>query len=160
VELAPLNNPNQIAERVATVLNVPEQPGREILDQLVEFLRRKELLLLLDNVEHLIRESAEFVEHLLEFCSKLTILVTGREPLFIDGEMTIQIPSLSLPQANQTLKQIAQSEGVQLFLERAHRVSTDFELDEQNAVTVAEIVRRLDGIPLANDVCGANCRSA
>ena len=83
VELAALTDPSLIAERVASALNVQEQPGRTIRATLVDYLRRKELLLLLDNVEHVVRESAAFVEHMLEHCPKLKILVTGREALFI-----------------------------------------------------------------------------
>ena len=89
VELAPLTDPELIPERVAAALTVQQQPGRELFATLADYLRRKELLLLLDNVEHIVRECAAFTEHLLEHCPKLTILVTGREALFIDGETTI-----------------------------------------------------------------------
>jgi predicted ATPase/class 3 adenylate cyclase len=158
VELAPLTDPNLIPERVASTLNIQEQSGRPILDTLTDYLRRKELLLLLDNVEHLVRASAEFAEHLLAQCPKLTILVTGREALFIDGETTIQIPSLSIPKEIQTLDEITTSEGVQLFIERARAVRPDFVINEKNAATVAEIVRRLDGIPLALELAAARLR--
>jgi predicted ATPase len=158
VELAPLTNPDLIPDRVAAALNVQEQPGRDIFETLVEYLRRKELLLLLDNVEHIVQESAEFTEHLLEHCPKLTMLVTGREALFIAGETTIQIPPLGLPKEKQTLKEIASSEGVQLFLERARAVRPDFTITAQNAATIAEVVRRLDGIPLALELAAARLR--
>jgi predicted ATPase/class 3 adenylate cyclase len=158
VELAPLTDPNLIPERAAAALNVQEQPGRKIFDTLADYLRRKELLLLLDNVEHIVQESAEFTEQLLEHCPGLTILVTGREALFIDGETTIQIPPLSLPKEEQTLEEIASSEGVQLFLERARTVRPDFALSEGNGATIAEVVRRLDGIPLALELAAARLR--
>jgi len=158
VELAPLTDPNLIPERVAAALNVQEQPGRKIVDTLTEYLRRKELLLLLDNVEHIVQASAEITEHLLQHCPKLKILVTGREALFIEGETTIQIPPLSLPKEKQTLEEIAASEGVQLFLERARAVRPDFALMDQNGVTIAEVVRRLDGIPLALELAAARLR--
>lgn len=158
VELAPLTDPQLIPERVAAALTVQQQPGRELFDTLADFLRRKELLLLLDNVEHLVRESAMFAERLLEQCPKLKILVTGREALFIDGETTLQIPSLSLPRETQTREEIAKSEGVQLFLERARGIRPDFVLTEQNAAPIAEIVRRLDGIPLALELAAARLR--
>lgn len=160
VELAPLTDPELIPERVAAALNVREQPGRGILETLVEFLRRKELLLLLDNVEHLIHESAGFSEHLLQYCPKVKILVTGREALFIAGETTLQIPSLSLPgtKGEQTLEKVSKSEGVQLFLERAQAVRPDFNLDTRNAASIAEIVLRLDGIPLALELAAARLR--
>ena len=161
VELAPLTDPDLIAERIATALGIQEQPGRPMLDTLVEYLRRKELLLLLDNVEHLVRESAEITEHLLEQCPKLKILVTGREALFIGGETTLQIPSLSLPESQQNLqdyKSLEQFESVQLFLERARAVRPEFALTPQNAISIAEIVRRLDGIPLALELAAARLR--
>ena len=158
VELAPLTDPNLIPERVAAALNVQEQPGRKIFDTLVEYLRRKDLLLLLDNVEHIVQDSAEFTEHLLEHCPKLKILVTGREALFIAGERTLQVPPLSLPKEKQTLEEIAGSEGVQLFIERARAVRPDFALTERNGATVAEVVRRLDGIPLALELAAARLR--
>ena len=160
VELAPLTDPNLIPGRVASALNVREQPGRPMLDTLVEYLRRKELLLLLDNVEHLVRESAGFTDHLLKNCPKLKIIVTGREALFIGGETTLQIPSLSLPgtDGEVTPEKIHTSEGVQLFLERAHAVRPEFTLNSNNAVPVAEIVLRLDGIPLALELAAARLR--
>ncbi len=160
VELAPLTDPGLITERVAAALNVQEQPGRPMLDTLVEFLRRKDLLLLLDNVEHLVRESAELAEQLLRSCPKIKILVTGREALLIAGETTLQIPSLSLPDAKgqATLETVRASEGVQLFLERARAVRPDFTLNQQNAAAIAEIVVRLDGIPLALELAAARLR--
>jgi len=158
VELAPLTDANLIPERVASTLNVQEQPGRPILDTLTDFLRYKELLLLLDNVEHLVRTSAEFAQHLLEQCPKIKILVTGREALFIGGEITIQIPSLSIPEKIQTFDAIANSEGVQLFLDRARAVQPDFAITEKNSAKIAEIVRRLDGIPLALELAAARLR--
>lgn len=158
VELAPLTDPDLIPERVAAALNIQEQPGRPIIDTVTDYLLRKELLLLLDNVEHLVRESAAITEYLLEKCPKLKILVTGREALFINGETTIQVPSLSMPEEGQFTEKIAKSEGVQLFLERARSVRPDFKINEQNAVTIAEIVRRLDGIPLALELAATRLR--
>ncbi|MFN2224303.1 MAG: ATP-binding protein, partial [Candidatus Promineifilaceae bacterium] len=160
VELATLNDPDLIDERLATTLNVPEQPGRAIRDALVDYLRRKDLLLLLDNVEHLVQGSAELVQHLLARCPQLKIVVTGREALLIPGEVTLQIPSLSLPTSNSQadLEAIAASESVQLFLARAQEVRPDFELRAENAAAVADIVRRLDGIPLALELATARLR--
>ncbi len=160
VELAPLTDPELIVERVASVLAVQEQPGRAMIETLVDFLRRKELLLLLDNVEHLVRESAEFAENLLTQCPNLEILVTGREGLFIDGEVTLQVPSLSLPpgDAAAAFEAIRASEGVQLFLARAQEIRPEFELSTANADAIAEIVRRLDGIPLALELATARLR--
>ena len=158
VELAPLTDADLIPERVAAALNVQQQPGRGLMDTLTDYLRRKELLLLLDNVEHLVQAAAAFTESLLEHCARLTVLVTGREALFIAGETTIQIPSLSLPGERQSLAAVAESEGVQLFLERARAVRADFALTEHNGPIIAEVVRRLDGIPLALELAAARLR--
>lgn len=160
VELAPLTDPERIAARIAASLNVQEQPGREVLETLAAYLRRKELLLLLDNVEHVVRESAVIVEQLLERCRDLSILVTGREALFIGGETTLQIPSLSLPGRNgaRSPEEVRGSEAVQLFLERARAVRPAFEVTAQNADAVVEVVQRLDGIPLALELAAARLR--
>ncbi|MEJ2600960.1 MAG: adenylate/guanylate cyclase domain-containing protein [Anaerolineales bacterium] len=159
VELAPLTDADRIAERIAAVLNIEEQSGRPLLDTLSNHLRHKELLLLLDNVEHLVRESAKLAEHLLMNCPSIKILVTGREALFIGGETTLQIPSLSLPGKDEaTLEAVANSEAAQLFLARAQAVRPDFALSADNAAALAELVRRLDGIPLALELAAARLR--
>ena len=161
VELAPLTDPDLIPERVAAALKIQEQPGREIRESIIDFLRRKQVLLLLDNVEHVVRESAVFAEYVLRHCPILRVLVTGREALFIGGEITLQIPSLSLPetaQGNDLLAQMALCESVQLFVERARAVRPDFKLDESNAPALADLVRRLDGIPLALELAAARLR--
>jgi predicted ATPase len=159
IELAPLTDPDLIPDRVAATLTIQEQRGRPILETLTNYLRRKELLLLLDNVEHLVRESAEFAEHLLMNCPSIKILVTGREALFISGETALQIPSLSLPRKeSRTPEMIGNSEAVQLFLARAQAVRPDFVLTPDNALALAEVVRRLDGIPLALELAAARLR--
>jgi predicted ATPase/class 3 adenylate cyclase len=165
VELAPLTDPNLIAERVAATLDVQEQPGRALLDALVDYLRPKELLLLLDNVEHVVKECAVFTEQLLARCPRLKVLVTGREGLFIEGETTLQVPSLSLPGARGepdpkqlTPDTIRASEAVHLFLIRARAVQPDFDVTPENVTAVADIVRRLDGIPLALELAAARLR--
>jgi predicted ATPase len=160
VELAPLADPELVPERVVGALKVQEQPGSSPLENLTEYLRRKELLLLLDNVEHLVQESAVLAEHLLNHCPRLKILVTGREALFIGGETTLQVPSLSLPgrEESPSIESLRASEGVQLFISRGRAVRPDFELTEENAPAIAEIVRRLDGIPLALELAAARLR--
>ncbi|MEZ4771040.1 MAG: adenylate/guanylate cyclase domain-containing protein [Caldilineales bacterium] len=159
VELAPVADPDRVVARVAATVNVQEQPGRPLLDSVTNHLRRKKLLLLFDNVEHLIRDCAELAEHLLMHCPAIKILVTGREALFIGGETTLQIPSLSVPaRGTSALEEVASSEAVQLFLARAQAVRPDFALTEENAPAMADIVRRLDGIPLALELAAARLR--
>ncbi len=160
VELAALTDPALIAERVAAAVGAQEQPGRPMEAALGDFLRRKEALLLLDNVEHLVRESAGLAEFLLTHCPQLKILVTGREALFIGGEVTLQIPSLDLPSEAEAHEPegLQACESVQLFLARVRSAVPDFRITMENAPAVAEIVRRLDGIPLALELAAARMR--
>ncbi|MEJ2710932.1 MAG: adenylate/guanylate cyclase domain-containing protein [Anaerolineales bacterium] len=159
IELAPLTNPDLIPERVAAALNVEKQPGQALLDTLINYLRNKKLLLLLDNVEHLVRESAQLAEQLLGNCPAIKILVTGREALFIAGEQTLQIPSLSMPERGKTsFQEVNNSEAAQLLVARAQAVRPDFDITPENAGAVGEIVRRLDGIPLAIELAAARLR--
>ncbi len=160
VELATLTNPSKIPDRVSAALNLQEQPTRKIIDTLFDYLRQRELLLLIDNVEHLIRECAVFVEELLMQCPKVKVIVTGREALFISGEFTLQIPSLSLPDSvnNLPLEEIRCTESVLLFMERAQSVRPDFDISSTNVYTIADIVKRLDGIPLALELAAARLR--
>jgi predicted ATPase/class 3 adenylate cyclase len=159
VELAPLTDPKLVAEQTAVVLGVRGLPDRSLVDSLAVYLRRKEILLLLDNAEHLIQTSAELAEQLLTLCPKLKILVTSREPLSIGGEATFQVPSLSLPAEGVTTElELESSEAVQLFVERSRAVRYDFKLTASNAPAVAEIVRQLDGIPLALELAAARLR--
>ena len=156
VELASLTNPELVPEATAAILGVRGHPDRTLTDSLAVYLRRKDSLLLLDNAEHLIRTTAELAEQLLVRCPLLKILVTSREPLSIAGEVTFQVPSLSLPAEHvMTEAELVASEAVQLFLERARAVRTEFELNTSNVPAVAEIVRRLDGIPLALELAAA-----
>lgn len=160
VELASLTDPDLLADQIAGVLRVPDQPGKTLRQSVGDFMRLKELLLIFDNVEHLVREAAEIVEFLLRTCPKIRVLVTGREALFIGGETTLQIPSLSLPPKNGrlTLDEMTACESVKLFVDRAMAALPNFQLTEARAPAVAEIVRRLDGIPLALELAAARLR--
>ncbi len=160
IELASLTDPDLLAGQVALTLRVQDQAGRTTEQALRDYLRLKELLLIFDNVEHMVRESAELVETLLRSCPKVKIMVTGREALFIGGETTIQIPSLSLPKKNGSinLEEISACESVKLFLERARAALPGFQLSISNGQAVAEIALRLDGIPLALELAAARLR--
>jgi len=157
VELAPLSNPNLLNQTVAMVLNVREQPGRSLQDTLIEALRPKQLLLILDNCEHLIDACARLTAELLRACAQIKIITSSREMLGIPGEMVQRVPSLSLPDLEEqtTFEQIARSEAVRLFVDRAAGLRPDFELTPQNASAVRQICARLDGIPLAIELAAA-----
>ena len=122
--MAPLTNPELVTEETASVLGVRGLPDRSLVDSLALFLRRKEILLLLDNAEHLIQASAELAEHLLMHCPLLKILVTSRERLSIGGEATFHVPSMSLPAADvASAAELETAEAAQLSSERKASMS-------------------------------------
>jgi non-specific serine/threonine protein kinase len=160
VELAALSDPVLVAQTVASVLGVREVPGRTIEETLAGYLREESLLLILDNCEHLIDACARLAESLLRTCPGLGVLATSREALGIAGEATFRVPSLSAPEPGDTAaERVGNFEAVRLFLERARLAASDFRLTDENAPAVAEICRRLDGIPLALELAAARVRS-
>jgi predicted ATPase/DNA-binding SARP family transcriptional activator len=157
VELAPLSQPQLVPQVVAEALGVREQPDRPLVDTLVGHLREKELLLMLDNCEHLIEACVRLADTLLLACQRLRILATSREALGIAGEMRWRVPSLSLPDLRPptAVAELSGYESVRLFLERARLRDLAFALTPQNAEAVIEICRRLEGIPLAIELAAA-----
>lgn len=154
VELAPVADPNLIPQAIADALGVRESPGRPLTIVLMDYLRAKQLLLIVDNCEHLIEAIARLVDQVLHQCPHLKILASSREALGIAGETAYRLPSLSLPTTS-SLSNPLDSEAVQLFVDRARAVQPHFELTEQNASAVVRICERLDGIPLALELAAA-----
>jgi predicted ATPase/DNA-binding SARP family transcriptional activator len=150
VDLAALREPAQVAGALSAALGVRETGGgrRSLLETLQDYLRAKQLLLLLDNFEHLLPAAPE-VALLLAGCPRLKILATSREALRLQAERLVAVPPLRLPAQGQRLAVVERSEAVQLFAQRAGAVRPDFALDQDNAEAVAEICIRLDGLPLA-----------
>jgi non-specific serine/threonine protein kinase len=160
-ELASLDHPTLVAQTVASVFGVREAPAQPLVARLVSALKTRQLLLLLDNCEHLIEASAQLVDVLLRACPGLRILATSREALGIDGEVSRRVLSLSLPPLD-PLPPVGQLNGfsaVRLFVERANAVQPEFILTERNAAAVARICHRLDGIPLALELAAARTRA-
>ncbi|MGH3146817.1 MAG: BTAD domain-containing putative transcriptional regulator, partial [Rubrobacter sp.] len=157
VELAPLAEGALVPQAVAAALGVREQPDRRLADTLAETLRKKELLLVLDNCEHLLDATADLTETLLRSCPRLRVLATSRERLGVPGEMVWSVPSLSGPEAGHgyTVEDLEDHESVRLFVERARYHNPAFLLTAQNAPAVVEICRRLEGIPLAIELAAA-----
>ena len=157
VELAPITEPSLVYYAIAEIWNVREGTGRPLRAALTDALHDKNLLLLLDNCEHLIETCAQIADDLLTACPGLKILASSREPLGIAGEMVYRVPSLSLPDPLlvTSLDELERSEAVRLFIERASAIQPGFALTEQNAAAVAKISRRLDGIPLAIELAAA-----
>jgi predicted ATPase/DNA-binding CsgD family transcriptional regulator len=154
VELAALTEPRQVPQALAASLAVPERRGQPVLQALVNVLRPRELLVVLDNCEHLVQMCAEVVRELLGACPLLRVLATSREPLGVAGEVVFRVPPLQLPPDNR-LESLAQSEAGRLFVQRAQGARADFMLDDSNAPAVAELCRRLDGLPLAIELAAA-----
>jgi predicted ATPase len=131
------------------VFSVTARAGQGTQDALVEFLRAKELLLVLDNSEHLLERAAALAGMLQRSCERLVILATSREGLGIEGERLVLVPPLGVPGADADLDMISDAEAVRLFAERAATVKPGFAVTAQNAAAVNAVVRRLDGIALA-----------
>ena len=148
VDLAPITDPELVPTTAARALGLPDQPGRSTMDTLTRFIADRQMLVVLDNCEHLLDAGAALMVALLEACPGLTLLATSREPIGVAGEVSWRVPSLSLT-----------DEAVELFTDRARGARSDFEISGDNAAVVAEICRRLDGLPLAIELAAARVRA-
>jgi predicted ATPase len=160
VELAPTADPDLVPQTVARILNVPETPERSLTDAIAEDLRDLEILIVLDNCEHLVEACADLADTLLGACPDLKLLATSREPLRVPGETNFMVPSLSVPDPGRPLsaEELADYEAVRLFVERARAVDSGFTLTEGNSSAVARLCDRLNGIPLAIELAAARTR--
>jgi predicted ATPase/DNA-binding SARP family transcriptional activator/DNA-binding CsgD family transcriptional regulator len=157
VDLAPLSEPGLLVQEVAGVLEVPDRPGEPLLDTLVDALRSRQMLLVLDNCEHLVDAVARLVEDLLLSCPELRLLATSRKALGVRGEVNLPVPPLPLPDPGRLMK-VEDLEGygsARLFVERALYRPSAFALTPENAGAVAEVCRQLEGIPLAIELAAA-----
>ena len=160
VELAPLTDPEFLPGAVAAALGLSSAPGQTDLAGLIDHLRPLRTLLMLDNCEHLVQVVAQLAEALVQACPQVSILATSREMLGIPGERPCLVPPLSTPGHRAALApaDLLGYEAVRLFVERAAFVAPDFVLDAGNALAVAQICHRLDGIPLAIELAAARLR--
>lgn len=165
-ELAPLTDASQIPSETARALGAPEVPGVPTMVTVTAFLADKDVLLLLDNAEHLVDGVATVAERLLAAAPRLRIIATSREALTVPGEAVLQLQSLSCPALGSgrfgglddgpaDLTAAAGTEAVRLFVERAAAVDPGFVLEQGNVASISEICRRLDGIPLAIELAAA-----
>ena len=148
VDLSPVTDPENVAAATARALGLIDQSGPSPVDTLARFIGNKQLLIVLDNCEHLLDASARAAAALLTACSGLTLVATSREPLGVSGEVTWRIPSLAIA-----------DEAIELFTDRAGRARPDFSLDGDTTATVTEICRHLDGMPLAIELAAARMRA-
>ena len=162
VELETLDDPTFVPQSVASVLGVQEEPGRPLLATLSEYIVSKQMLIVLDNCEHVAAAVAALAEGLLKACPHLRILTTSREPLGSRGEMVWRVPMLSVPDihtsAIRTKEVVARYEAVRLFVDRAAAADPSFQLTDKNSSAVAQICHRLDGIPLAIELAAVRVK--
>jgi predicted ATPase/class 3 adenylate cyclase/DNA-binding CsgD family transcriptional regulator len=160
VEFAPVAEPELVASTAAAALGVREAPGRPVLDTLIDAVGDRDLLMILDNAEHVLGAVAELTDAVLRSCPRVCLLVTSREPLGTRGEHVFRVPGLALPPAELAAPdRLAAFESVQLFAEHAALHQRDFSIDDANAAAVAAICVRLDGIPLALELAAARLGS-
>jgi predicted ATPase/class 3 adenylate cyclase len=160
IELAPVTDTDKIPAVVAAVLSLPDQSGGDLTSIVADAIGNQDALLVLDNCEHVIGAAAKFCEYLIRHCPKVALLATSREPLGINGERVYRVPSMSLPPADaETEQDVASSDAVLLFAERARLHDPGFALNARSAPLVATLCRRLDGVPLALELAAARLSS-
>ncbi len=157
VDLASLIYPSLIPQTIAKLLGAYVTPNQSPLKTLEGYLQSKQLLLVLDNCEHLIVSCAELVEHLLNTCPKLHVLIVSREVLGVYGEVIWHVPSLPFPdvQALPPIQRLLEYPSIRLFIERAAAVLPGYSLSEQNYRPITQICQKLDGLPLAIELAAA-----
>jgi len=160
VELGPVTDPAGVAPAVGAVLHIAERPGRSVLDNISASLRSRQLLIVLDNCEHLIAACADLADALIRTCPSVTILTTSREGLNVPGETLMPVPSLRLPAHDRaaSLDELREYEAIALFVDRCASYQPAFALTEENATDILRICRRLDGVPLALELAAARVR--
>jgi predicted ATPase/DNA-binding CsgD family transcriptional regulator len=157
VDLTQIKDDYPVARVFGATLGVHERPRQPIAETLLEHLRARHLLLVVDNCEHVIADCAGLVDAILRSCSGVTVLATSREPLHVSGETVWRVASLAVPDAGAVidLHELAQYEAVGLFVDRAQQAAPRFEINADNASAIAQLCRRLDGIPLAIELAAA-----
>jgi len=157
VELAAVRDEDAVAPAMARALGITGQPGRPALEAMLDTLAFQDMLIVLDNCEHLIGGCAKTADAVLRRCPRVHLLATSREPLGIGGETIYRVPSLSLPGPGDA--DPGSSDAVALFVERAQQQGAGLSLDRQTAPVVVSICRQLDGMPLAIELAAARLRS-
>ena len=155
VELAPVTEQAGVAEAIAQIFHPTNRSGQSLEDSLVEILSQKQLLLVLDNCEHVLGTVARLVSRIEKSCPGVVVLATSREGMAIDGEQLIALPPLAAGEPGDDIDSLVHTDAVNLFVERARRVKADFALTDSNARAVVEICQRLDGVPLAIELAAA-----
>ncbi len=159
VQLAPVTVASQVLPKVAQIIKLQQDPTRDTLELLKEFLADQEVLIVLDNFEHVIEAAAD-IGAILRAAPNLKILVTSRIVLNISGEYEYEVPLLQIPQADldYALDELAEIHSVKLFIDRVRRVKPGFELNNDNQASIIRICQQLDGLPLALELAAARMK--
>lgn len=153
VDLAPLTDPEMVRSTIASTFGIPEEGFHD-------YIKSKNALIIMDNCEHVLDASAQAVQRLLQVCPKVNIVATSREAPGVPGEVIHRVLSLSTPEtSDETFAAASKCEAVQLFVDRAMSVQPGFALSPENAASISQIARRLDGIPLAIELAAARIKS-
>ena len=160
IELAPIIDPDLVPNTVASVLGVREEPGHPLMNRLMDWFSDRELLIILDNCEHLLEACAKFSDSVLRGSRTSRILASSREALGIAGEIAYRVPSLSTPNPEEkpNLEQLQGCESAQLFIERATQILPAFKVTNATMPAITQICHRLDGIPLAIELAAARVK--
>ena len=159
LDLSPLREDAHVAAEAAQVIGVKAEPDRTLVQAICAHLKSRRVLIVLDNCEHLVKSSAELAQAILRAAPNVRILATSREALHVPGEQSYPLHPLPLPARDVRSEQLMQSPAVQLFVERARQQKPSFAFDSASAQAVAELVARLEGIPLALELAAARVRS-
>lgn len=161
VELGELRDDPLVAEAVTAALGLRNMSARPVQESLIEHLRPRQILLVLDNCEQMLDTIATLTESLLRTCPELRILATSREPLGVGGETVLRLSPLTVPNPDKppSLRGLSAYDAVTLFTERASAAVPSFEVTEENRISVAQICQRLDGLPLPIELAAARLRS-
>lgn len=165
VELARISDPDLVPETIAGAIGVREEAEQPLLDTIIEFLRQRVALIILDNCEHLLAAASQVAGEILRHCPRVQILATSRHSLGLSGEVTMPVPPLAVFDTRlheltgpNLVERLSQYDAVKLFIERATLVQPDFRVTNENAPALAEVCSRLDGIPLAIELAAARIR--
>ena len=145
-ELAPLDHGEAVGHTMAAAVRLQQQQGLDIEESVIEYLRAREVFLVIDNCEHVLDAAAKLVERIVRHCPRVSVLATSRQPLGIEGERIVVVPPLPVEDATR------------LFADRARASRPDFDLDQQPVGAVAEICRRVDCLPLGVELAAARMR--
>lgn len=159
VPLAELHQPGLLVSTIAELLRLGDRSARPALDLLVDALRGRSMLLVLDNCEHLVDACAQLVDTLVRTCPNLVVLATSRQSLGVAGERILPVPPLAIPEPGESLAQLQNYDAVQLFVDRATAVVPSFRITEENAADVVQLCHQLDGLPLAIELAAVRLRA-